>query len=463
MKFRVKVAVIMVWLLAIAFGIGGSLLISMSFSDSLQREKDSAYQTYQITVRALELVNGAEQQQDYSDAVSTLSQLDEQTAWAFLRLSVGDEILFESGDVKNIEFAAAVDPGKNSISSYRAPNGKEYLRLSGLITAEGDIVRLDAATDITELYSVREGQLRVFRRVFAMLVVLGAAASYVITMLLTKQLNRLSKAASELASGNLSYRAKVQSGDEIGLLTEDFNNMASKLEESVDAIREAAEKQEQFMASFAHEMKTPMTSIIGYADLMRSQNLSDDERLDAANYIFSEGRRLESLSLKLLDVIVQKNSKPEFVPTNLSSLIKNLATHLRPTLRKEGIDLQFKSDDGICMLEPDLVKSLIVNLIDNSRKAMDGGGNIYVVGILTDDGCKIQVADNGRGIPEEALAHLTEAFFRVDKSRSRAQGGVGLGLSLCREIAEMHGGEITFQSREGNGTIVTAELKGGRV
>ena len=90
-------------------------------------------------------------------------------------------------------------------------------------------------------------------------------------------------------------------------------------------------------------------------------------------------------------------------------------------------------------------------------------GNIYVWQEMLPDGCRVRVLDNGRGIPPEALAHLTEAFYRVDKSRSRAQGGAGLGLSLCNEIVQLHGGTMQFESRVGNGTVVTVELKGGRI
>ena len=90
-------------------------------------------------------------------------------------------------------------------------------------------------------------------------------------------------------------------------------------------------------------------------------------------------------------------------------------------------------------------------------------GNIYVWQEMLPDGCRVRVLDNGRGIPPEALAHLTEAFYRVDKSRSRAQGGAGLGLSLCNEIVQLHGGTMQFESRVGNGTCVTVELKGGAV
>ena len=93
---------------------------------------------------------------------------------------------------------------------------------------------------------------------------------------------------------------------------------------------------------------------------------------------------------------------------------------------------------------------------------MDGGGNIYILCSMTDDGCKIRVVDNGRGMRQEELGKITEAFYRVDKSRSRAQGGVGLGLALCNEIVLLHNGKMEFQSVLGTGTSVNIELRGGR-
>ena len=115
------------------------------------------------------------------------------------------------------------------------------------------------------------------------------------------------------------------------------------------------------------------------------------------------------------------------------------------------------------MLEPDLVKSLVINLVDNARKATEKGGNIYILSTMTDTGCAIRVVDNGRGMPQEAISKITEAFYRVDKSRSRAQGGAGLGLALCRQIVELHGGKMEFESILGKGTSVKVTLNGGAV
>lgn len=212
------------------------------------------------------------------------------------------------------------------------------------------------------------------------------------------------------------------------------------------------------MGSFAHELKTPMTSIIGYADLLRSQSLEGQEAQEAANYIFSEGKRLEALSLKLLDLLLIRHQDPTLGEADPAPLLERLTAHLQPVYREQGIILQARCETGLCRLEPDLFSSVLTNLLDNARKALDRGGNIFVLGRQTQAGYQIQVLDNGRGMPEEAIRHLTEAFYRVDKSRSRAQGGAGLGLTLCSRILEFHGGTISFASRQGVGTCVTVLL-----
>ena len=213
------------------------------------------------------------------------------------------------------------------------------------------------------------------------------------------------------------------------------------------------------MADFSHEMKTPMTSIIGYADLIRTQSLDEEETMGAANYIFSEGKRLESLALKLLDLQVMQHQTLHRTKTDVSALVGALVRHLRPVYAASQIRLQCRCAPGEAMLDADLVSSLLINLLDNARKAMERGGNLYVVTDWTEDFCRIRVLDNGCGMPPEALGHITEAFYRVDKSRSRAQGGAGLGLALCEQIVRLHGGSLRFDSRVGNGTCVTALLR----
>ena len=444
MKFRAKLTIAMVLLLSLTYGIGGSLMIAQSFSASIDRERDAAVQTYRMVVDVLDLLGDNASPGTAANTVAlVLHKLGSGGSSTAARIRFSAQMT-TTGDTALLDAAPEPSDGGDGLTRIvRTGNGRHYLMLGA--TADGTTVQL--AFDVTEAYTVRQTQQRAYHTTFVILIAIGAAVSWVTSYLLTRPLGTLSRASRELARGNLSYRAPVRSRDEVGQLASDFNRMAGQLEQNVNRIQESMALQERFMADFSHEMKTPMTSIIGYADLLRSQVLTPDEQMDAANYIFSEGKRLEALGLKLLDMLSLDQSKLQLVPASA----------------QKGIALQYRTAEGMCFLEPDLFKTLLVNLMDNARKALDNGGYIYVWQEMLPDGCRVRVLDNGRGIPPEALTHLTEAFYRVDKSRSRAQGGAGLGLSLCNEIVQLHGGTMQFESRVGNGTVVTVELKGGRV
>ena len=215
------------------------------------------------------------------------------------------------------------------------------------------------------------------------------------------------------------------------------------------------------MGAFAHELKTPMTSIIGFADLLRQGNLDENTRMMAAEYIHSEGHRLENLSFKLLELLLLKRDELVMKRVWLSAFVYEVERALAPTLKKKGIRLVCKAEQKRVAFEPDLVKSLLYNLIDNAGKAMDGEGMIVVKANAIPGGCQFHVADNGRGMEAKELERITEAFYRVDKARSRSQGGAGLGLALCKQIVELHNGTIQYTSEPGKGTRVTVTLYAG--
>ena len=341
-------------------------------------------------------------------------------------------------------------------------DGARYLLLHSAVETSGDVLYLQTAHDISALYTTRQNQQQTYLRIFSVMVLLCAALSYTVSKALTRPLAGLSQASRAIASGSFSSRAPVLSEDEIGAVSEDFNAMAAQMEETISQLHQAVERQERFVGSFAHEMKTPMTSLIGYAELLRSGTLTPDEQTEATGYIYSEGKRLENLSRKLLELLVLKRGDLPLVEVSPADLIGELVERLRPLFAKTGVTLSSDCRKGTCYLEPDLVWSLLLNLTDNAQKALVQGGHIRYRCDMLDDGCRIQVADNGRGIPANALDHLTEAFYRVDKARSREQGGFGLGLALCQEIALLHNGSIVFANQPAGGACVTVELRGGR-
>ena len=464
MRFGTKISIAFIILLSLTYGIGGSILIFASTSRSLDRAQESASSSHRLILYALSAVGGSSQREDYNELVSTLAQLETKDGQSrvLIRLSDDDRIIFQSQNSGHFldapENSAAAD--KTIYQVFR--NDGEYLvQITSILLFHSNILHFESIHNLTPVYEARAAQNSIYKQIFIVVVIAGALLSWGLAHFMTLPLRKLSKVTKTIAHGDLSCRADISGGDEISVLASDINHMTDKLEENITALKNTMSRQEEFMGGFAHELKTPMTSIIGYADLLRSYPMSDDDKRDAANYIFTESKRLEILSLKLLDLIVLKRRDFVLAHGNIASVVKDVAVMLRPLLLKQKITLRCRCGDTLIEMEADLIKSLLLNLIDNARKAIDGGGDILVEAFPSNGGCLIRITDNGRGIPEDDLAHLTDAFYRVDKSRSRAQGGVGLGLALCSEIVSLHNGSISFESELGKGTRITVTLKGG--
>ena len=454
MRFRQKMLLVMVWLLTLSYGVGGVLLIRQNFRSSLEQIQNNCAGSYEMILQTVQLVNFVDIQQDFSNISTALERMNSANSLVGISLTRGGKVLYETGEEKS-----EYDTDSEFESFLFARDTRHIYQINGIIKTNGKPLELVVLYDITPVYQARDDQVRVYHQVLVVLILAGGFAAWITSYYMTMPLYKVSRTARSLASGHLESRVNSKTQDEIGQLGSDFDHMADRLEDNINELKLSMEKQDRFMGSFAHELKTPMTSIIGYADLLRSQALNGDETQEAANYIFSEGKRLESLSLKLLDLLMMKQQDIKFVPTDMKGMIENLTSHLKPVYKSKKIILQCRLEPAVCMVEPDLFSSLITNILDNARKAMDNGGNIMILGESVNGNYRIRVIDNGRGMPEEALKHITEAFYRVDKSRSRAQGGVGLGLNLCKEIIELHNGTIAFASKEGNGTCVTITIK----
>lgn len=463
MKFKHKLVLCMVILLGLSFGLGGTMLIHRSFKTSLSSTIDSDLQNYESIQSTLLIAVDTNSVSSYIDMSNIINQLSAQgnsnRKNIILRNSDMEVVSIMNSSFTYKEMKPSDENTCNSI--IWRENNNYYLQLCSSMdinTENLDISQMDIVYDITSVYAARAQEQNTFRLLLIAIFVVGSITSMIAASLLTKPLEKLSSLAQHISHGDYSARLHIHSGDEIEALANDFNNMADTIEDNISELHFSMEKQEQFMGSFAHELKTPMTSIIGYADLLRSQNMSEDETNEAANYIFSEGKRLESLSLKLLDLLVVKNQETILTPTDPALAIRNVINVMKPELAKEHITLKSSCRKGCCMMDIDLFQSLIINIIDNARKAIDDNGLIHVAGTVRDDNYVIIIKDNGRGMPPEEITRISEAFYRIDKSRSRAQGGAGLGLAICSKIAEIHQAKIKYKSAVGRGTVVTITL-----
>lgn len=463
MKFKHKLVLCMVVLLGLSFGLGGTILIHRSFKTSLSSTIDSDLLNYESIQSTLLIAVDTNSVSSYIDMSNIINQLSAQgnsnRKNIILRNSDMEVVSIMNSSFTYKEMKPSDENTCNSI--IWRENNNYYLQLCSSMdinTENLDISQMDIVYDITSVYAARAQEQNTFRLLLIAIFVVGSITSMIAASLLTKPLEKLSSLAQHISHGDYSARLHIHSGDEIEALANDFNNMADTIEDNISELHFSMEKQEQFMGSFAHELKTPMTSIIGYADLLRSQNMSEDETNEAANYIFSEGKRLESLSLKLLDLLVVKNQETILTPTDPALAIRNVINVMKPELAKEHITLKSSCRKGCCMMDIDLFQSLIINIIDNARKAIDDNGLIHVAGTVRDDNYVIIIRDNGRGMPPEEITRISEAFYRIDKSRSRAQGGAGLGLAICSKIAEIHQAKIKYKSAVGRGTVVTITL-----
>lgn len=463
MKFKHKLVLCMVVLLGLSFGLGGTILIHRSFKTSLSSTIDSDLLNYESIQSTLLIAVDTNSVSSYIDMSNIINQLSAQgnsnRKNIILRNSDMEVVSIMNSSFTYKEMKPSDENTCNSI--IWRENNNYYLQLCSSMdinTENLDISQMDIVYDITSVYAARAQEQNTFRLLLIVIFVVGSITSMIAASLLTKPLEKLSSLAQHISHGDYSARLHIHSGDEIEALANDFNNMADTIEDNISELHFSMEKQEQFMGSFAHELKTPMTSIIGYADLLRSQNMSEDETNEAANYIFSEGKRLESLSLKLLDLLVVKNQETILTPTDPALAVRNVINVMKPELAKEHITLKSSCRKGCCMMDIDLFQSLIINIIDNARKAIDDNGLIHVAGTVRDDNYVIIIKDSGRGMPPEEITRISEAFYRIDKSRSRAQGGAGLGLAICSKIAEIHQAKIKYKSAVGRGTVVTITL-----
>ena len=458
MSYRLRLILTTVLLIALTVSIGGTILISASFQTFLKAETETALDSYQSVVNTLCLLTSVNKRAAPEELGQVLSQTAQLRGWQAVSLWQGEELIYRSGDELLRDYLLQTEEPNQCVYVQVNDGSGRGLVVSSRIDAGKDTLRLLGRYDLSSVYEARDIQERLFITVYVAVLFFGSITAVILSYALTKKLRRLMGAVRRISKGDLATRSRISSQDEFGQLSRNFDAMADKLQENIAQLESSIQQQENFMGAFAHEMKTPMTSIIGFADLLRQGNLDENTRMMAAEYIFSEGHRLERLSFKMLDLLMLKKDSVVMKEVWLPSFVEEIDKAMSPNLRNKGIRFVCRSGRGRVMLEPDLMKSLLYNLIDNASKAIEKDGIIALKAAATEDGAQFQVVDNGRGMEKEELGKITEAFYRVDKARSRAQGGAGLGLALCKQIVQLHNGEIQFASAPGKGTSVRVTI-----
>lgn len=277
-----------------------------------------------------------------------------------------------------------------------------------------------------------------------------AVCLYFVLKKLSVPLEKLRRTTETIAAGNLSITADESGTDEVAMLAKSFNAMVGKLKEHMETLEQDAYRKQMLVDNMAHELRTPLTGIYGYAEYLEKAALTEEERIDAAGCILSEAARLQGISEKILDTAYIRHNEIPKVKVDLSRLLADTAARLEGKAKKCNVSLVVGASLSCVEGDETLLSMLLYNLTENAIKACVDGGIVTLV-------CEnnvISVSDNGKGMTEEQLSHITEPFYRTDKSRTRAEGGAGLGLALCKTIADAHGAEMNFSSEPGKGTTV---------
>ena len=460
MKFSVKMILMVTVLLALSLAVGGWAVVTAAFHGELDAAVDGAQEDMKLfgmTLQALCRRDQAEQ----SPEAAVLTVLRENPALQNYEYRIYDcEGAPLAGTAQGrADLLTEADVGVIEARLVRVED-RSYIHSSQKLILYGRGFGLERWREVTDVFARAEDNLSRYELVMAVILAAGTALTVGFTLLTTRPIRRISRTAKQLSGGRYEKRVTVGGNDELCQLARDFNAMADALEQKIRDLEDAAQRQRDFTASFAHELKTPLTSVIGYADTLRSRELPRERQVEAAGYIFSEGRRLEDMSLALLDLFALEREAPAMQAVPAARLAAEAAERAAPLLAAAGMRLETDAEDRSLTVSPALIQTALYNLLDNARKASASGGLIRLTGRAEGSGYRFDVTDQGRGIPAEALARITEPFYMVDKSRARAQGGAGLGLSLCRKIAEAHGGRLEFESREGAGTRASLILGG---
>ncbi len=284
--------------------------------------------------------------------------------------------------------------------------------------------------------------------------ILLALGLYIVLRRLSLPLDRLRKTTEKIRGGDFSVSADESGRDEFSLLGASFNSMLATINGQMEALEADAEKKQMLVDNMAHELRTPLTSIRGYAEYLERAAASEEQRIIAAKYIISEAERLAKISEILLDDAYIRGNPPEMKETEISEILLDTRERLGAKAREKGVEIACETDKTVVQGNSVLLSMLFYNLTENAIKACAEGGRVVLK-------CKdntVSVEDNGKGMTAEQLLHITEPFYRTDKSRSRAEGGAGLGLALCKNIADIHGARMRFESKIGDGTKIILDF-----
>ncbi len=353
-----------------------------------------------------------------------------------------------SGDAPSPDSAPPAPEDGSQAAAIRDLSGTPFLYTAGPVGDSG--YTLVTARSVAAMRQRSNELARTLLLGSAGLSAVLAAALFLILKKLTHPVRTLHTAADAMACGDYGARAVVRGRDELAELAQRFNTMAGKIQTQISELTYESEKKQRFIDDLAHELRTPLSAIGGYAQYLTAADITEDERITALQYISRESGRLSDMADKLLMLARLRQDDLQLSHTPLLPLCEDVRAAAEHLAAARNVSLAFDIADTAWHSDSTLLLMLFLNLVSNAVHACNDGGTVRVT--VTEHGAT--VSDDGCGMDAETLAHAVEPFYRADKSRSRRAGGAGLGLSLCARICERLELDMRIESAPGCGTTV---------
>jgi signal transduction histidine kinase len=445
-------------LLLFFFNLGIFIVAVAMFRDMVNRTEDrSLSEHYFIASALIKDFHAVESRgTDIDGFLSSLLQpysylsRDNKAGLAFYK---NNQLVYSNKNTTELQSISMEPPDNgNRLVTILKADDKTYVIVFGKLPVPYDSYTLLYHYDMTEaINSWSHLKNILFFAGFVLSVVLAFGLILVLNRIFLplKQITRISK---DIASGAYQIRLPVSGHDELTEMSQSFNHMAEEIQRQMTELKDAADKKQQFVDNFAHELRTPLTAIYGYAEYMQKAVLSEEDRLTALNYIMSESRRLQTVAYQLLELANLQNNQITCEELKVSNLFETVRQTLYGKPDRKDVRIEFKNEIETIRGDYYLMESMLINLIDNAIKACGDDGHIIVSAFVEAGTKTISVQDNGKGMTPEILSQIMEPFYRGEKSRNRGDGGAGLGLAICRQIASIHNASLHFSSRPGEGT-----------
>lgn len=386
--------------------------------------------------------------------------------------TVDGELLYSSNEEKftHSNFRD-IDNAVNDKVSYTIQNGKDRTEIYfsyPVIIVGNKVGILRIIKDYSLLYEQGNEIVTSVLYITSFIFVIAFLFSYLLSRNITVPLIKLTKASTEAAKGNLDIKINSSRKDEIGELSTNFDHMIEKINTQIETIKKDRDDLEQlihhkkhFYDNVTHELKTPLTSIVGYAQMIKQNQFTDKDFFDKGmNHIINESKRLNAMVLNLLELSKQTSEIDEaFKMISLEKLLDDICEAMYFKAERYGNTIDCKTEKDL-FIEGSLnhLKQVFINIIDNAIKYGLSNTVIQVLAYSEGEFAYIDIINKGEGIPSKEIEEIFLPFYRMDKQKSREMGSCGLGLSISKEIVKKHKGEIKIHSVKNKETSVLIKL-----